>query len=508
MGRQSASLDLTFALRAYARRRIAQITREDVLASQRRQLQTLVHRAQKTRFGRNHDFAAIRSVADYQRAVPLRRYDDFWRDYWSAVFPVLENVSWPGIIPCFANSSGTSSGVTKHIPVSAAMMNSNRRAAIDLLVHHAVNRPHSRILGGKNFFLGGSAALNPIAPDVAEGDLSGITAARVPWWARHFYFPTGPLAALSDWESKTRTLAERSLAEDIRSLSGTPSWLLLFVDELKKHRPEGRFRDFYPDLELLVHGGVSFRPYRARFTELLEGSHAETREVYPASEGFIALQDRGPGEGLRLLTDNGLFFEFVPVDALHDPSPPRHWLGDVEAGVNYAVVLTSNAGLWSYVLGDTVRFIETKPPRLLITGRTSYGLSAFGEHLTGEEIDRAVALAAAEIGAGVADYTMGPVFIGRGHHLYVVELDRRAADAENFAATIDRALSQANADYAEHRRDGYGMAPPQVVLVPPGSFAVWMKSRGKLGGQNKVPRVIADPDAFRLAAAAIGAGSA
>lgn len=498
-------LDLTFALRLYAGWRADVLAHEDPLVSQRRQLQSLLGRARDTAFGREHGFARLRSIEDFQRAVPLRRYDDFWRDYWSGVFPVIDNITWPGVIPFFAKSSGTSSGVTKHIPVSTAMAAANRRAAIDVLVHHAQYRPQSTVLGGKNFFLGGSAALDPIGPGVAEGDLSGIAAARVPWWAKGFYFPTGALARLGEWETKTKTLAERSLAEDIRSLSGTPSWLLLFIEELKKHRAGNRLADFYPNLELFVHGGVSFEPYRARFAALLEGSHAETREVYPASEGFIALADRGPGEGLRLLTDNGLFLEFVPVDELDTPSPTRHWLGNAETGVNYAVVLSSNAGLWSYVLGDTVRFTEMNPPRILITGRTSYGLSVFGEHLTGEEIDKAVSAAAADIGASVADYTVGPVFDGLGHHLYVVEIDRAGADAERFAAVIDRTLSWLNADYAEHRAGNYGMNPPQVAFVPPGSFAAWMKSRGKLGGQNKVPRVIADPDEFRTTAKAIGA---
>lgn len=494
-------IDLTFALRTYARRRITRLNREDPVQSQRRQLASLLKTARNTRFGREHGFSALRSVADYQRAVPLRRFDDFWSGYWSSAYPILDNLCWPGVIPFFANSSGTSSGVTKHIPVSRAMMNSNRRAAIDVLVHHVANRPQSRVLGGQNFFLGGSTTLTPVGPDVCEGDLSGIAAARVPFWAKGFYFPSGALAQITDWEEKSKAIAQRSLEVDIRSISGTPSWLLLFFDEVKRLRPgcEGRLVDFYPNLELLIHGGVSFAPYRERFSALLAGSHAETREVYPASEGFIALADRGPGEGLRLITDNGLFFEFVPVDELHSASPTRHWLETVETGVNYAVVLTTCAGLWSYIIGDTVRFVERRPPRILVTGRTSYGLSAFGEHLIGEQIDTAVAEAARTIGADVADFTVGPVFPPDrpGHHLYIVECTTHESAAECFAQAVDRSLSAQNADYAEHRAGNFGMSAPRVEFVRPGAFAGWMKSRGKLGGQNKVPRVMADPEALQ-----------
>jgi hypothetical protein len=495
-------LDATPLLRTYARWRMSALTRRDAVVSQREQLFRLLSRAKDTRFGREHGFEHIRDVTQFQRAVQLRRYDDFWNEYWATSYPVLDNITWPGVIPFFAASSGTSTGVTKHIPVSAAMVASNKRAAIDVLVHHVINRPESRIFGGRNFMLGGSTALKPVSSAIGEGDLSGIAAARVPLWAKPYYFPSGALAQITDWERKTAVLAEASLAADIRSISGTPSWLLPFFDELNRLKPgtQGRLVDFYPNLELLVHGGVSFEPYRSRFEALLEGSHAETREVYPASEGFIAFADRGPGEGLRLVADNGLFFEFVPLEELDSERPTRHWLETAEVGVNYAVVLSTCAGLWSYVLGDTVRFVEKDPPRILVTGRTSYSLSAFGEHLIGEEIDAAVSAAAEAISASIADFMVGPVFPdGRpGHHLYLVEFTSLLAQdrAGEFTHVLDRELSLKNVDYAEHRSGGHGMGAPEALFLPPGSFAAWMKSRGKLGGQNKVPRVIADATAF------------
>ncbi|MBV8189172.1 MAG: GH3 auxin-responsive promoter family protein [Alphaproteobacteria bacterium] len=496
-----AVLDATPLLRMYARWRLGRLARQDAVAEQQRQLLRLVGSAAVTRFGRDHGFAKVASVDDYQTAVPLRRFEDFWQAYWQPSFPRLHDVTWPGTIPYFALSSGTSSGVTKHIPVSQAMVKANERAAIDLLVHHVANRPRSRIFGGRNFMLGGSAALKPLAPGILAGDLSGLAAGRVPWWARPRFFPNGPLAELADWETKTRLLARQSLQEDIRSMSGTPSWMLLFFEELQRLAPADArpLGTWYPHLEMLVHGGVSFAPYRSRFAELLAGSHAEAREVYPASEGFVAIADRGPDEGLRLLADNGLFFEFVPTDELASARPTRHWLGTTEIDLDYAVVVTSCAGLWSYILGDTVRFIDLHPPRLFVTGRSSYGLSAFGEHLTGEQIDRAVAAAAEAIGGHVIDYTVGPVFQGRGHHLYLVEF-QPSVSAQQLAAfchTVDSRLAAANADYAEHRKGDFGMDPPRAKAVAPGSFAAWMKARGKLGAQNKVPRVVADGAAFK-----------
>lgn len=497
-------LDATPLLRLYARYRLAALARLRPADAQERQLRRLVTRGERTRFGRDHGFARIRSVADYQSAVPLRHYDDFWTGYWQPAFPLLDDLTWPGRVPYFARSSGTTTGANKFIPVSRAMCRANQRAVLDLLTHHVANRPASRILGGKNFMLGGSTDLTECAPGVLAGDLSGIAAKEVPWWANARYFPPPGLALIADWEEKARRLAARSLAQDIRTFGGTPSWLLVFVDQLRTLRPgvSGQLADYYPNLELLVHGGVNFAPYRRRFEDLLAGSRAETREVYPASEGFIAVADRGPGEGLRLLLDNGLFFEFVPVAELGSPNPTRHWLEIAEIGIDYALVVTSCAGLWSYVIGDTVRFVDLDRPRILVTGRTSYGLSAFGEHLIGEQIENAVASAAAAVGASVDDFTVAPIYPetpgALGRHLYLVEFSP-ALSAEGlatFARALDRSLSEASADYADHRAGGFGMGAPEIRPVPSGTFAAWMKSRGKLGGQNKVPRVILDAALF------------
>lgn len=494
----TSMLDATPLLRAYALRRRAALARLDAEATQRRELLRLLERARNTRFGLSHSFGGIREVAEYQERVRLRRWEEFWRDWWQKPFPRLTDVSWPGTIPCFAKTSGTAGDVTKHIPVSRAMLRANRRAALDVLVHHLAARPHSRVMAGRNFLLGGSTALEAPAPGIAAGDLSGIAAADIPVWARRRSFPPRALALMDNWARKIAVLAPLSLDAHITSISGTPSWLLLFFEELRRLHPAALLADLYPDLELVVHGGVGFAPYRAAFAAWLDGSRAETREVYPASEGFIAIADRGDGDGLRLVLDNGIFYEFVRPADLDAQWPERRWIADAEIGVEYALVLSTNAGLWSYVLGDTVTLVGRDPPRLLVTGRTGWSLSVAGEHLVGQELDAGVAEAAAAVGGTVADYAAAALAPeagdARGGHLFFVELAGAAPGcAAPFAAALDAALARRNADYAAHRQGDYGLRAPCVRLVPPGGFARWMAARGKLGGQNKVPRVIADP---------------
>jgi hypothetical protein len=509
-------IDATPVLRLHARRRLARLAGLDPVAEQQRQLLLLLRRARETRFGRAHDFARLGSVADFQKAVPLRSYEDFWREWWQPAFPRLADVTWPGRIPYLATTSGTTTGISKYVPVSRAMVRANRRAALDLLVHHLANRPASRILAGRNFMLGGTAALKRQGPGVTSGDLSGIVVNEVPAWAQPWYFPPRRLALIGDWEAKVADLAPRSLGEDIRSISGTPSWLLLFFDRLAALRPERAplLASWYPRLEMIAHGGVAFAPYRRRFAALLEGSGAELREVYPTSEGFVAVADRGSGEGLRMILDNGLFLEFVPAEELGGASPTRHWLATMETGVDYALVLSSCAGLWSYVLGDLVRVVDRSPPRLVVTGRTSYFLSAFGERVDGEEIETAVTAAAEAVGAAVTDYAMGPLYPAgpgeRGGHLFVVEADRPLSEEERrrFSAVLDATICRLNLDYRDHRAGDFGMSPPVLLLAPAGGFAAWMKSQGKLGGQHKVPRVIADEGRLRGLVDLVGAMSA
>ena len=505
--------DATWMLRLYARRRLRQLEAMEPRQTQRRVLSSLFRRGLRTRFGRDHGFAASWSLDDFRSRVPLRDYDAFWQAYWQAPFPRLADCTWPGLVPWFAVSSGTATGTTKYIPVSREMHRSNVRAGADLLTYHLANRPESRLFAGRVFMLGGSTGLVRQAPGVFSGDISGIEAAAMPGWARLRYFPPRDLEDIADWQVKIGRFAERSLDTDISAVAGTPSWLLIYFERLmeiagaRRGGTPRRIADIYPALELLSHGGVAWAPYRDRFAALLEGSRAETREVYPASEGFFAIADRGDGEGMRLQLDAGIFYEFIPVDEIGSAQPDCRWVGDVEPGVDYALAVTTCAGLWRYLVGDTVTVVERDPPRVLVTGRTSYMLSAFGEHVIGAEVEQAVAAAARAIGATVNDFSAGSVHPeedgARGGHLYIVELGAEGSgigpdDARQarFAAELDATLCRLNDDYEAHRAGGYGMDAARVRFLPAGGFAAWMKSRGKLGGQNKVPRIVNDPELF------------
>lgn len=495
--------DATPLLRTYADLRAYLLEIRDPVEAQRQILKSLLRRAEATRFGHDHAFAQITDVADFQKRVPLRHYEDFWRDYWKPMFPRLVDCTWPGQIPYFARSSGTTAGVSKYIPCSHDMIMANLRAGDDVFVHHLLNRPQSEVLGGKCLLLGGSTDLTEEAPGIRSGDLSGIEVQEVPSWRRPWLFPPLELALIPDWEEKIDKIARACLAEDIRAISGAPNWLLLFFDKLAQLAPEAEsLAALFPRLELIIHGGLHFAPYRERFRRLLRGTRAETREVYFASESSIAMADRGDGDGLRLLFDNDSFFEFVPVAELDRAEPTRHWLANIETDLDYAVVVSTCAGAWAYILGDTVRFIDRHPPRLLITGRTSYRLSTFGEHVIGEQVEEAICAAARAVGAHVADYSVGSLFPESdriGMHLYVVEFSGGIpgkAKLDRFSHVLDEALAAANADYRERRADDFGLRAPHVDAVAPGTFAAWMKSRGRLGGQHKVPRIINDANLF------------
>ena len=316
--------------------------------------------------------------------------------------------------------------------------------------------------------------------------------------------PSREIAGIHDWSEKIARLAEASLGRDVRILGGSPNWLLLFLDRLARLTPGAppRLASWYPKLELIVHGGVNFAPYRSRFRALLEGSRAETREAYSASEGFFAAVDRGDGEGMRLIADRGIFYEFVPVEEIDAPNPTRHWTATVQPGVDYALYVSTCAGSWAYGLGDTVRLVDTEPMRLVVTGRTSCLLSTFGEHVIEAELAEAVTEAAAAIGTGIADYSVSPVMGGAGQtggHHYVVECDRAVTDpaeAQAFTERLDTCLKRLNDDYREHRHRDVSLDRPQVDFTPLGGFAAWMERCGRIGGQHKVPRIIHDAALF------------
>ncbi len=480
------------AFLAWARWRVARLDREPPAAAQQRTLFHLLRQGAGTRFGRDHGFRSIRTIADYQRRVPLRDYDAFWKDYWQPSFPTLTNATWHSRIPYLALSSGTTTGATKYLPVSREMLASNRRAALTSLAWFRAAHPEAGLFTGRLFFLGGSTALTAAgtvhgAP--LAGDLSGIVAREVPRLLRPTTFPPLGLALLTDWEKKLDLLATRSARLPITLVSGVPAWLLVLFERLRQVTGREQLSDIWPSLRVVVHGGTRFDPYRGQFRRLV-GEGVYFLETYPASEGFVAAEDPRHG-ALRLVPDHGVFFEFVPVEELGCDRPTRHTSADIVPGVQYAVVLTTCAGLWGYVLGDTVCFERRDPPLLRFTGRTRQFLSAFGEHLIGEEVEQAVARAAAATGADVVDFHVGPVFAdeGVGGHRYLVEFARHAPDAAAFARHLDDALGRLNEDYRAHRAGDLALRAPEVVPVPRGGFAAWMRSRGKLGGQHKLPRL-------------------
>lgn len=481
-----------------AHRRVAELDAMDAARVQANSLLRMVRKARRTRFGADHDFRRIENVRDYQNRVPVREYEYFWSTYWKDAYPRLDDLTWPGFTPYYALSSGTTSGTTKYIPVTRDMVTSNAKAAFTTLSFFRHAHPGSRLLTGEFFFLGGCTDLRKQDDGSYAGDLSGIAAREVTDALRPYTFPPYDLSTLSDWEVKVQKLAEAGAARPITALSGVPSWMLILFDRLKKVTGKSTIAEIWPELRLVIHGGTKFDSYRDLFKKEIASDDVHFCEVYPCSEGFVATED--PRHNLlRLVPDHDVVFEFIPCEDLDakgqvKPQAARHLVGDVELGVRYAVAITSCAGVWSYLVGDTVIFESKTPPLIRFAGRTKNFLSAFGEHLIEEEVEKAVAFAAAESSVLTTDFHVGPVFpstpTAPGHHLYLIEFrDAPPADLSMFAKILDAKLIELNEDYAAHRVGDLTMLAPSVQVVPAGGFAAWMKSRGKYGGQNKVPRM-------------------
>jgi hypothetical protein len=482
----------------YAHHRAVALDHLDVRRTQHNTLMKLVRHARNTRFGRDHDFSRIASIADYQARVPVREYEWFWHTYWKDVFPRIDNVTWPGKIPYYALSSGTTTGATKFIPVSWEMVKSNRKAAYTTtaLFRHAY--PGAKLLTGKFFFLGGTAELRKQPDGSLAGDLSGIAATEVYEVMRPYMFPPYDLALISNWEEKLNRFAELSVRERITAVSGIPAWMQRLFSKVREVTGKKTVAEVWPDLRMVVHGGTKFEPFRDLFTREIGSDAVHFCEVYPCSEAFIATEDPRYHH-LRIVPDHNVFFEFVPMDDFDNgvlkEKPTRHTLANVEPRVQYAVVLTSCAGVWAYLVGDTVAFERRDPPLIRFTGRTKHFLSAFGEHLITEEVEQAVARACQVCGVYQTDFHVGPVFPSDphkpGHHLYLVEFVGAEPDLKQFARVIDEELIRLNEDYGPHRVGDLAMLVPEVRAVKSGGFAEWMrKVRGKeAGGQNKLPRM-------------------
>jgi len=469
------------------RRRTLETLARRPMETQKATLLDLVSRAQATRFGRRHDFAGIRSIADYQARVDVAQYLDF-RPLWTRALDGEFDVTWPGRPRYWVKTSGTTAG-DKTIPVTPEAFASHRKGGWDALLLAAAKVGGRHLLEGSMLFLGGCTSLSPIGAHGLVGDLSGLVARRLPPGLRGSYSPGLDVSSIPDWETRLAAAARRVARQDLRLMSGMPSWLLILFDEVSRLHPD--LTDRWPNLAVLVHGGVAFAPYRPRFDERL-GRRLECIEVYPASEGFVAVQTEATG-GLTLMLDYGIFYEFVPVEDLGLGRPRRHTVADVELDRNCAVVLTTPAGLWSYVLGDTVRFTARDPLRLVITGRVRHFVNAFGENVIVEEVEQAMVAACDANGAEVAEFTVAPRYPSatdpRGGHDWIVEFHRPPRDGQRFARALDAALTALNTDYRIKRTGDVGMTAPRVLEVPAGTFHRWMRAAGKLGDQHKVPRV-------------------
>jgi hypothetical protein len=481
-----------------AKVRTRRLDRMDAAEVQARTLLKLVRKAVDTRFGREHGFDRIESVADFQARVPLRDYEQFWDGYWKAAYPRLDDITWPGRFPYYALSSGTTSGATKYIPISRAMVRSNKKAAFTTMAFFRNAFRKHPILTGKFFFLGGCTDLRRQDDGSLAGDLSGIAAKEMMAAARPYVFPPADLSFIPDWTVKIQKLAERSVREPITAISGVPSWMLKLFDVVKQVSGKRTIAEVWPTLRLVIHGGTKFDSFRNTFQAEIGSDEVKFCEVYPCSEGFIATED--PRHHLlRVIPDHRIFFEFIPVSEFRDGQlasarPTRHTLATVEPGVVYAIALSNCSGMWAYLVGDTVTFESRTPPLIRFTGRTKNFLSAFGEHLIEEEVERAVSAAATACGVLTADHHVGPVFPTDpkrpGHHLYLIEFrGPPPADLGRFAALLDAELRRLNEDYDAHRVGDLTMLVPEVRAVPAGGFERWMKARGKEGGQNKVPRM-------------------
>jgi len=481
-------------LARYARQRTLKLDAMDVGRVQELTLLQLVGYAKDTRFGTDHAFRHIRTIRDYQKAVPLRYYEDFWKDYWEAKYPDIQGQTWPDKIPYYALSSGTTSGATKYIPISRQMLSSNRKAGFTTLALYRNLYPKADLFGGRFFFLGGSTDMTRQSDGSFAGDLSAISGLELPEAIKGYYFPPRDISDIKEWEVKARKLAEAGSRERISAISGVPAWILVILDQLKKVTGKDNIREIWPHLNLVIHGGTRFDPYREIFAREFGTQGVRFLETYPCSEGFVATED--PRYNLlRLVPDHGIFFEFVPVsldkDGMKLDTATRHTVREIEVGQQYAVVLTTCAGLWSYVVGDTVVFEKKNPPLLRFSGRTKFFLSAFGEHLISEEIAKGIAEAASASECEVGDYHVGPVFPSKpdvpGYHRYLVEFVRPPIDPTKFTRVLDAALSRINEDYAAHRKNDLSMLMPEVLSIERGAFLEWRLARGGRAEQGKVP---------------------
>lgn len=461
------------------------------VSAQREVLQSLITEAQYTAFGKQHHFSSLFSVKDFKKTVPIQEYDSL-RPYIQRMMDGEENVLWDSPIGWFAKSSGTSNDKSKFIPISEESLQENHfKASKDVLTNYYKNFPSSDLLTGKGLVVGGSHQIHQLNEAIQYGDLSAVLMQNTPFWGQWLRTPELSVALLDEWDQKLEQLAQTTANENVTSLAGVPTWTLLLLKRILEIKGKKTIKEVWPNLELYINGGVSFVPYREQFEKII-GAPINYLEIYNASEGFFAAQEKPEDDGMTLFTEHGVFYEFMPAEEYQKETPQTVGLDKVEVNKNYAMVISTTGGLWRYLIGDTIKFTSLNPYRIKVTGRIKHYMNAFGEEIIVDNADRAIAAAAAKTNAVVLDYTAAPIYFSdqrNGAHEWLVEFDQAPNEMDNFVRALDEALKNINSDYEAKRFKDIALGLPTVRDIQKGSFNRWLQSKNKLGGQHKIPRL-------------------
>lgn len=455
----------------------------------------LVSFASETEWGSRYGYHEDMSIEEFQRNVPVQTYEDV-KPYVDRLRKGEQNLLWPTEIKWFAKSSGTTSDKSKFVPVSnEALEDCHFRGAKDVLAIYCDNYPETNVLKGKTLTLGGSHQINNFSNQSYYGDLSAILIENMPFWATFIRTPSSRIALIPEWEKKLEQLALHTVDENVTSLSGVPSWVLVLIKYIVERTGKKNILEVWPNLELFTHGGVSFLPYKEQYRQFIPSDKMKYMETYNASEGFFGIQNDPSSEDMLLMLDYGIFYEFLPLDKINDPDPPVYTISDVETGKNYAILISTNSGLWRYMIGDTIYFTSLFPHKFKISGRTKHFINAFGEEVIIDNAEKALLEACEKTGASIREYTAAPIFMksnAQGAHEWLIEFEIEPSDHELFNKTLDLALQKCNSDYEAKRYKNITLAPPTIRYLAPGSFYKWFQKKGKLGGQNKMPRLSND----------------
>lgn len=455
----------------------------------------LISQARQTEWGIKYDYDSIESIEDYQQRVPVQTYEEFKPNI-KRLRNGEQNILWPSEIKWFAKSSGTTSDKSKFIPVSnESLEDCHFRGGKDIIAIYTKLFPDNGILRGKSLTLGGSHQINNFSNQSYYGDLSAVIIENLPFWTNFIRTPSAEIALIPDFEEKMDKITRITINENVTSIAGVPSWNLVLLNHILEFTGKSNLLEIWPNLELFTHGGVSFSPYREQFRRIIPSDDMHYLETYNASEGFFGIQDDLSRDDMLLMLDLGIFYEFIPMSNIDDKDPPVYTVDNVEKGVNYAMVISTNGGLWRYLIGDTIIFTSLYPHKFKITGRTKYFINAFGEEVILENAEKALLHACKVTGAIVEEYTAGPMFLEddpRGAHEWIIEFNREPDDLEKFTDDLDKSLCSINSDYEAKRYKNLTLVIPKITSVKKGTFYRWMQKRGKLGGQNKIPRLSND----------------